>query len=255
MYRSVYDLKTFYNTPIGQTVQRILLSRIKSFWPDTRAMRIMGCGYAAPYLEPFSETAERVIAMMPSGQGADHWPVGHKNLVFLSDEGHLPIENSSIDRIILIHNLECCEDLQETLREIWRVLKANGRLLVVVPNRTGFWARADWSPFGQGSPFSLTQICFYLRDNLFVQERAESALFMPPLRWTFILRSSRLFERFGRSFLPIMSGVHIIEASKQIYAGVDKKGSGSAVFAKTREILAGKPVPVPQAFTTKRKAP
>lgn len=246
MYRSVYDVKTFYNTPSGQMVHRVLAARLKKFWPDVRGLRVMGCGYAVPYLDGFSEGAERVLAMMPSGQGADHWPPARKNLVYLCDEARLPIENSSVDRILLIHNLECCEDLQDTLREVWRVLKANGRLLVVVPNRTGFWARADWSPFGQGSPFSLSQICFYLRDNLFVQESTESALFTPPLRWSFVLKSSRVFERVGRNILPFMCGVHIVEASKQLYAGVDKKGSGTPVFAKTRELLAGKPLPVPK---------
>jgi SAM-dependent methyltransferase len=234
---------------MGRTVQRVLQSRILAFWPDVRSQRVLGCGYTTPYLEPFLENAERVITMMPSGQGADHWPPDKKNIVCLCDEGRLPLETNSIDRILLIHNLECCDDLQATLRESWRVLKANGRILVIVPNRTGFWARADWSPFGQGSPFSLTQICFYLRDNLFVQERTESALFMPPIRWGAIMRSALVFEKIGRSLLGLMAGVHIIEASKQLYAGVDKKGSGSPVFAKTKELLAGKPVlPVPQNF-------
>lgn len=249
MYRSVYDLKTFYNMPIGQTVQRVIYSKINNLWPDVRGMRVLGCGYTVPYLGDFIPSAERVLAMMPSGQGADHWPQEKKNLVFLCDEDRLPIETNSVDRVLLVHSLECCEDLQATLREAWRVLKANGRLMVIVPNRTGLWARADWSPFGQGSPFTVGQICFYLRDNLFVQERTQSALFMPPLRVSFVMRSAMLLEKVGQNILPFMSGIHIIEASKQVYAGVDKKGSGTPVFVRTREILSGKPATVPQNYT------
>ncbi len=255
MYRSVYDLRIFYNTPMGQAVQKILQRKIDCFWPDVRGLRVMGCGYATPYLAGFCEQAERVTAMMPATIGACAWSKedSEKNLVFLSDDAELPIENSSVDRILLVHYLESCEHLQSNLHEIWRVLKPNGRVLVIVPNRRGLWARADWSPFGHGSPFSLSQLCFYLRDNLFVQERTKSALFMPPFRSAFILRFSALFERLGQTILPIVGGVHMIEASKQVYAGANKS-PGSRVRVNIPGLLGGgRPprVPVPQGFTAK----
>ena len=156
MYRSAYDLKSFYNTKVGRMVRRVLQERIREFWPDTNNMRVLGCGYATPYLRLFMEKSERVLAAMPAGQGAHHWPYNHPgddhNLVCLAEEAELPFETSSIDRVILIHSVEFAEHLQQNLAEIWRVLKSNGRLLVIVPNRSGFWARADWSPFGQGTP-------------------------------------------------------------------------------------------------------
>ena len=252
MYRSVYDLKSFYNSPPGHMVRRVLGGRIQALWPEVKGLRVMGCGYAVPYLMPFCGEAERVIAMMPTKQGVDWWGKDKGNLVFLSNETDLPIENASMDRILLIHHLEACEDLQGSLREMWRVLKPNGRLMVVVPNRAGFWSRSDWSPFGHGSPFSLTQLCFYLKDNLFVQEQTTSALYVPPLRWGAMMRSAAMFEYIGKSMIPMVGGVHIVEASKQIYAGVDKSGSGSGVLAKTREMLGGKPVAVPQGFSPSR---
>lgn len=251
MYRSVYDLKMFYNSPAGEMARKVISSRIKSLWPQTKGMSIMGCGYAVPFLEPFIEESERVIAMMPRGQGADHWPREGKNIVFLSDEDRLPLPNCSMDRVLIVHHLECCEHLQMTLRECWRVLKPNGCLMVIVPNRTGIWARADWSPFGQGSPFSLSQICFYLRDNLFVQERSIGALYTPPIRFKVVLRSAAVIEHMGRHVLPFMAGVHIVEATKQLYAGVDKTGSGSQVYARPRRMLGMPPSAIPQTFTPK----
>lgn len=248
MYRSVYDFKTFYNTPVGQTVRRVLLSRIHALWPDVHGLRVMGCGYAIPYLdEPFLNNVERVIAMMPATHGADFWGRNEgKNLVFLSDESAMPIENASIDRALLVHHLEGCEHLSQTLREIWRVLKPNGRLLVIVPNRTGLWSRAEWSPFGHGRPFTMSQLCFSLRDSLFVQERTMGALYVPPIRLSMAMRSAGAIEYLGKSMIPLVSGVHIVEASKQLYAGVDKTGSGSAVLAKTRELFGGRPVAIPR---------
>ena len=47
MYRSVYDLKLFYNSKIGRVVRRVMQRRIREIWPDVTGMRILGCGYAA----------------------------------------------------------------------------------------------------------------------------------------------------------------------------------------------------------------
>ena len=44
------------------------------------------------------------------------------------------------------------------MRELWRVTAPNGRLIVVVPRRGGFWAQADNTPFGSGYPFSRGQL-------------------------------------------------------------------------------------------------
>ncbi len=233
MYRSVYDIRTFYNTRAGRVVRRILQQRIRAFWPDVKGMRVLGSGYATPYLRIFMEDAERVLALMPAGQGAHHWPynTGHaeeKNLVCLAEEAEIPFETNSIDRIILIHDLEFSELLKANLQEIWRVLKSTGRLMVIIPNRSGFWARADWSPLGQGTPYSAAQIHNYLRDNQFVHERTEGALFMLPVKFSMFLKAARAFEYIGHKYLPLFAGVYIVEASKQLYARADQGGGARA---------------------------
>ncbi len=243
------NTKKFYSSEIGVIVQNILQRHISDFWANTRGLRVLGCGYATPYLDSFSETSERVIAMMPSKQGAHSWAQNEKNMVFLSDESQMPIESCSIDRILLIHHLECCDNLRESLREIWRILKANGRVLIIVPNRTGIWARTDWSPFGYGRPFTISQLSVNLKDNLFIQERHKGALLVPPIPDSPVLmKSANLIEKMGSTIFPFVAGVHIVEASKQIYARIDSTGGGSLVLAKTKGILAGTPAPAPQGL-------
>lgn len=240
MYLSVTDFKDFYRTREGYLVQRILCSAISEFWEDVHGLRVMGCGYTTPFLDQFSDEAERVIALMPAGQGACLWPKDKKNLVCLGYENRFPFENNSMDRIIIVHYLECAEDLRAFLREIWRVLKPNGRVLVVVPNRGGFWAHADWSPFGLGSPFSLYQLNYYMKDNLFSPIRSIGALYTPPFKTRTIQRFSGAFEHMGKTILPIAAGVFIAEFKKEVYAKLDDKGSGLTVFSKTRDILRGR---------------
>lgn len=241
MQYSVYDFKAFYNGRAGRVVRRTLQERLHEFWPDVKDLRVMGCGYALPYLRMLMEQpAERAFAVIPARHGALHWPYDGRNLVCSAHSNALPIETNSIDRALLIHHLEFSEDLQSDLSEIWRVMKANGRLLVVVPNRAGLWARSDLSPFGQGRPFSMSQVCQVLRESLFVHERSDEALFFPPVERSFILKAAGMWEQTGRKLLPIVAGVHMVEVSKQLYARVGPS-SGSKVSARVRGILLPEP--------------
>jgi SAM-dependent methyltransferase len=106
----------------------------------------------------------------------------------------------------------------DMLREVWRVLAAGGRLLLIVPNRRGIWARTDRTPFGQGLPYSPPQLSRLLRDNLFTPIQASQALFIPPVRSTTLLRTAPAWERIGGRWLPRFGGVVLMEAGKQLYA-------------------------------------
>jgi hypothetical protein len=104
------------------------------------------------------------------------------------------------------------------LREIWRVLAGGGRLLVIAPNRRGIWARLDYTPFGLGRPYTMSQLSQLLRDEQFTPLGSDTALFIPPARRRMILRSAAAWERIGRRWFPTFAGVVLVEATKQIYA-------------------------------------
>src|SRR6516225_1310180 len=91
----------------------------------------------------FREEAERCLAFMPAVQGVVKWPTNRPGLAALVDELELPLTDSAVDRVLLVHALEMARDPIALLREVWRVLAGGGRLLIVVPNRRGVWARLD----------------------------------------------------------------------------------------------------------------
>ena len=219
MYRSVYELKNFYASQPGRLVRRLVSGHIRELWPDMSGLRVMGYGYAPPYLRSLSERAERVFAVMPAGRGVHAWPEDEGNLCCLAAEDALPIETESVDRILMIHALEHAESPQVLLHEMWRVLKSNGRLLMVVPSRMGMWARADWTPFGHGTPYTAGQLNHYLQGCYFTHERSDRALFMPPFRSFFFMRAAFALESTGRYIFPGLAGLHLIEAGKQVYSG------------------------------------
>lgn len=241
MALSVYNLKSFYASKAGRLVRRLLVNQIKALWPDIKGLRLMGAGYAVPYLRPLRLPVERLFAVMPSAYGVHFWPEGEKGLVCLAGEDEWPVETESVDRLILVHSLEQAHDPDAVLQEAWRVLKSNGRLLLIVPNRLGLWARADWTPFGYGTPFTAGQVTNHLRDNLFVHERTEKALFMPPFRSFLVMRTAYFLENIGRVLFPGLAGIYLVEASKQLYAGAGR--ARTAQKRESRRVLVGKTVP------------
>ena len=125
-----------------------------------------------------------------------------------------------VDRVLLVHALEMSTDPAALLREVWRVLAGGGRLLAVVPNRRGLWARIDTTPFGHGRPYSRSQITHLLRETWFTPTGWGEALYVPPVQRNWFLRSAVAWEQTGATISAPFAGVHIVEATKQIYRAI-----------------------------------
>ncbi|MGB8841738.1 MAG: methyltransferase domain-containing protein [Aliidongia sp.] len=218
MYTDVVDLRDFYETSLGQVATRMLRRRLRQIWPDVAGLRLVGLGYASPYLRPFLGEAERVTAFMPAAQGVLHWPKEGPNVTTLVDEAELPLQDASIDRILLVHALECTEQVRPLLAECWRALAGGGRLLVLVPNRRGIWARLDRTPFGAGHPNTPAQLSKLLRAAAFTPIGSTPALFVPPTASRMVLAAAGAWESVGARWFTTFAGVVMIEATKQIYA-------------------------------------
>src|SRR4029078_10304102 len=238
----VVDLRNFYAQRLGVVARRFVGRGIRKRFADTRGMSVLGVGYPTPYLGLFREEAERCLAFMPAVQGVVKWPSRRPGLATLVDELDMPLADSAVDRVLLVHALEMAHDPGALLREVWRVLAAGGRLLAVVPNRRGVWARMDTTPFGHGRPYSRSQISQLLRDTWFTPTAWGEALFVPPVGGGWFLRSAVSWARVGAALSLPFAGVHIVEATKQVYRAIP------AHRERTRLIPALEPALVPSSL-------
>jgi SAM-dependent methyltransferase len=220
MSLDVIDLRNFYTQRLGVVARRVIGRGIRGRWNDTHGLRVLGIGYPTPYLGLFREEAERCLAFMPAAQGVVKWPSAKPTLASLVEETELPLVDASIDRVLLVHALEMSQDAAGLLREVWRVLAAGGRLMAVVPNRRGLWARMDTTPFGHGRPYSRSQITALLRETWFTPTSWGEALYVPPIARGWFLRSAVAWERTGSTISAPFAGVHIVEATKQVYRAI-----------------------------------
>ena len=237
----VVDLRGFYVQRLGAVARHFVGRGIRARWVDTRGQRVLGIGYATPYLGLFRDEAERTLAFMPAAQGVVKWPTARPTLSALVDEDQLPLPDAAVDRVLIVHGLEMSDDVFALLREAWRVLAPGGRLLAVVPNRRGLWARMDTTPFGHGRPYSRSQITHLLRETWFTPTGWGDALYVPPIDRVWFLRSAVAWERTGASVSAPFAGVHIVEANKQVYRAIPARRERRRLVPALEPVLAPSP--------------
>jgi SAM-dependent methyltransferase len=170
---------------------------------------------------------------LPAPMGVVSWPE-ENNAALVCEEDALPFPDVFFDRILIVHGLESSESLRALLRQLWRVLAPEGRILVVAPNRASLWAQVQKSPFGHGRPFSRMELESLLKDALFEPGRWTRALYAPPFET--VTRSGTGWEKLGSKLFSGVGGVHVVEAAKSLYAAATPAApKGAKVALKAAE--------------------
>jgi len=208
------DAAAFYESRTGVRTATLLNRRLHAILPDLRARRLLGIGYPGPYLPANAGYAVSGRLQHPQTQRA--FPRTLQDC--LVDSGRLPFDDLSMDTVLAVHGLEFTRSAPDFLRAIWKVMTDDGQLILVVPNRSGYWAHTDATPFGHGTPFSTAQLTRLLEQGLFCIEQHTGALMAPPALLSRM--SGTLPERVGKITHYPCAGVHIVVARKNVYAGL-----------------------------------
>jgi SAM-dependent methyltransferase len=214
MFDDITAFRAFYQSPLGRRVASAVKQHSQPFW---QGMARLNCGFCG-YGPPFVDNDPRLVGLMPARRGAVVWPTGSPGRTCLVDTNGLPFPDVFFDRLLLVHALEFEADPGRMLDECWRCLDGSGRLLVVVPNRRGLWARAERTPFGHGQPYSRRQLHRLLESHGFIPRFTARAVFIPPFANRLVLRFAPTLERVGAVWWPAMGGVILVEAEKMLYA-------------------------------------
>lgn len=224
MRTDILELHEFYRTALGGLARDMIAGRLEAAWGKAARLQVGGFGYANPYLETFSE-ADRTLAFAPGAQGAMRWPPENGaaesgNRVALVNSHRWPLPDASLDRILVVHGLEEAPDPHRLMREIWRVLTDDGRVIIVASHRRGAWSVIDSTPFAAGRPYLKRQLNALLEAAMFRPVNWDPALFFPPFQQRFLLRSAEAWERAGSRLWPGFGGVIMVEAQKDLLAPV-----------------------------------
>ena len=233
----------FYQTSMGRMVRHLISRKLKPVM--TRALPaqhqdidVAALGYARPYLKYFSDHYPRLINLQTITGDLLPWPSQAMTPLrqAVVNEHHLPLLDASLDLIMVIHAFETATVAQDMADELWRVLKGQGQLILVVPHRGSMWAGRDDNPFGLGQPYSVHQIKRLLHQHGFDVTKIHQALAAPPSQSSFYPRYAPFVERLPNP----LGGVLIVEAAKMIYAvRGDRVRSRQKTRLKVQGSLAG----------------
>jgi len=156
----------------------------------------------------------------------DH--VGEVGIVSLHCEfDELPFEARSLDLVVLPHALELARDPHQTLREVERVLRPEGRVVILGLNPASLWGlRQNLGRLLHGQRLFLPRAGDFigywrLRDWLrllsFEVESAQFGCYSPPLRSEKWLRRWRWLERLGSRWWPVLGAVYFMVAVKRVH--------------------------------------
>ena len=141
----------------------------------------------------------------------------------------LPFEAASLDLIVLPHALELARDPHQTLREVERVLRPEGRVVILGLNPASLWGvRQNLGRLlrGRDKPLYLPRAgenigYWRLRDWLrllsFDVEGARFGAYAPPLRSAKWLGRWRWVEGIGQRWWPVLGAVYFIVAVKRVH--------------------------------------
>lgn len=234
----ILALQKFYASPLGELARAAAGRRLEAAWESVSGLDMLGFGYATPYLGSFLGAARRVVSLMPGEQGVERWPASRPALSALVEEARLPLMDSVFDRVLLVHALEECEVPRRLLREIWRVMAPEGRLVVIAANRAGLWALRERTPFGHGRPYSRSQLSRLLADCMFEPLATARALYTPPIELPGLKSLSDGLERAGGVVMPAFGGLILMEAVKRLEAAPSR----TAVRAAPQQAAVARPV-------------
>lgn len=240
MRQPAATLEAFYQSRLGGSAARLMGARMLDLWGPCDGMRVLGIGFPGPLLSLWQNDAATCVGAVPEEIGPVRHPSEKGQILCSAPEHRLPFPEGLFDRVFLLHALEEADSPRQLLREAWRVLAPEGRIVVAVTNRRSMWSLADNKPFGHGRPWTRQQLVRFLNDSLFQVTASTTAVHMPPLDWRLITGASKSWERAGELVLPGLGGVVLVEAVKRLYS----KPGGSAAAPVTKAVKAGKPKPV-----------
>jgi ubiquinone/menaquinone biosynthesis C-methylase UbiE len=99
----------------------------------------MAVPLARDYEVTLCDVSPRMLRLAEMAADADVVPTGHFSTQLIDAVKPLPFADASFDQVLCIDLLVHLPDPVSTLRELRRVLKADGKLLVDTTNHSGWW--------------------------------------------------------------------------------------------------------------------
>jgi SAM-dependent methyltransferase len=139
----------------------------------------------------------------------------------LADPHWLPFPENGIDLIVLPHTLEFTDEPHQLLREVHRVIRPEGQLIIAGFNPFSLFGAKRYFGRQQTMPWTGNFIALYrVKDWLsllgFEVAGGQLDCYIPPFAQEKWLQRFQFFEKAGDRWWPIAGGVYFLRATKRV---------------------------------------
>jgi SAM-dependent methyltransferase len=134
----------------------------------------------------------------------------------------LPIASDSVDLVVLMHHLSNTSEPHAILREAFRILIPEGKLVIIDFNPKSLWGLRhffqSWLehvPF-KGHFYTASRIDDWMRLLGFDQNRLYRVGYLPPIQKPSLIRHLSWLEKGMRNWLPLFGALNMMVYSKSI---------------------------------------
>lgn len=189
--------------------------------------------------------------------------------VLIEDNSELPFRDQSVDLVTLPHVLEFSGDPHQLLREVDRVLRPEGRVVVTGFNPISLWGMRSAIPAGLLRPFlpresqmiALPRLRDWFKLLSFEFERGRYGCYRPPCRSERWLERTRFMEAAGDRWWPICGALYSVSAVKRVRAmrlvgpvwAKPTRRSARAVPVASPQFEPGEATPIPRRAPDERR--
>jgi len=145
--------------------------------------------------------------------------------VVLGSFEEMPFASQSIDLVVLPHVLEFADDPHQVLREVDRVLRPEGRVIVSGFNPISLWGARQWVTRGvsrrpflprEGQFIGLPRLRDWFKLLGFEFDRGRYGCYRPPCRTQRWLDRTEFMESAGDRWWPICGALYVVSGIKRV---------------------------------------
>lgn len=134
----------------------------------------------------------------------------------------LPLDTKSADVVLLPHTLDFCRDPHQVLREVSRVLRPEGSVVILGFNPISLWgfrrfiaSRPRTAPWC-GKFFRLSRIKDWLELLDFDTTHGMMLYYRPPVQNEGVMHRLHFLDKMGDRWWPMMAAVYLVVAKKRV---------------------------------------
>ncbi|MFL6621364.1 MAG: class I SAM-dependent methyltransferase [Sulfurifustaceae bacterium] len=220
---------SWFETPLGQSLQAVEAHRLRSVLPSLYGTVALQLGRIGRLDLLDACIAPTRIVVDEDGTGyrsrtaAEQQLTGARTVQLRAQAHALPLDERSVDVAVLPHTLDFSEDPHTVLREVSRVLRPEGHVVIIGFNPMSLWGvrrliarrprTAPWS----GHFFRLARVKDWLALLDFECTQGAMLYYRPPFTGEHVMERLFFIEKAGDRWWPLAAAVYLLVAKKRVF--------------------------------------